>query len=273
MIISAVCAIILAFVIISLKIFHSFNKKNEKVISKFIKNTEIIVLALSLIVASFALCSSIDYSYKSQELFTKNILETKNISESNREIIDWYKNPEPILINSTNLFLNNTAFIRKYDNSTSLSEIIDKSSEINITLVNKGRNNANNLMMYIDFNVFGYGQTVGKPPENEYIHPFKIYSISTTPSTQTIQYNIEKKYTTQNGILTLCTDENGYFPSENCDDIDMGIGSIQIDQEKIIHIKLFSLNTAYGDMIIRIVDEKGQQLQIIVIKIEAMTFN
>jgi len=206
-------------------------------------------------------------------LFTKNILETKNISETNKEIVNWYKNPEPILINITNLFLNNTAFIRKYDNSTSLEELVEKSSEIQIKLRNVGRNNAHNLMMYLDFNIFGYGQTVGKPPESEHLYPFKIYSISTTPPTQTIQYYIDEKYTGQNDILILCTDENGFYPSENCSNIDIGIGSIEIDQEKIIHIKLFSLNVAYGNMILRIVDESGEQLQRIVIKLEAITFN
>ncbi len=200
-------------------------------------------------------------------------METKNISETNKEIVDWFKNPEPILINITNLFLNNTALIRKYDEPTSLKELIEKSSEIQIKLRNVGRNNANNLMVYIDFNVFGYGQTVGKPPEPEYPYPFKIYSISTSPSTQTIQYNIDKKYTTQNGILILCTDENGFYPSENCSEIDIGIGSIEINQEKTIRIKLFSLNAAWGNMILRIVDESGKQLQKIVINLEAMTFN
>lgn len=270
---SAICAISLAFIIIILKIYDYVTKEHNKAISKFLKGTEVILLALALIVASFTLYSSIDYSYKSQKLFNENILETKNISETNKEIVDWFKNPEPILINITNLFLNNTAYIRKYDISTSLKELVEKSSEIQIKLRNVGRNNAHNLMMYLDFNIFSYGQTIGKPPEPEHPYPFKIYSISTTPPTQTIQYHIDEKYTTQNDMLILCTDENGYYPSENCTNIEIGIGDIEIDQEKTIHIKLFSLNAAHGNMILRIVDESGEQLQRIIIQIEALTFN
>lgn len=241
--------------------------------------TLIYLTIVLVILTAVLLCATILYANESRnyagisQLYAnQSANQLQNITQLNQEIIGWYKNPEPILINITNLFSNNTALIRKYDNSTSLEKVIEDSSEIQIKLRNVGRNNANNLMMYIDFNVFSYGQTVGKPPEPEYPYPFKIYSINTTPSTQTIQYNIDEKYTTQNDIIILCSDENGFYPSINCSNITIGIGSIEIDQEKIIHIKLFSLNAAFGNMDIRIMDERGEQLQRMVINLEAMTF-
>lgn len=259
-----------------------FGKENSK-LSKLIIKTGTSLLAVSLLVASFTLFSSVDYSKKSLDLFDKNISElenisqtnkeiamiNQNISESNREIIDWYKNPEPLLRNLTNLFGDNMAFAGFYGLSRTFSDAIKDSRQIDIKLINDGREAAKGLTMYIDFENIGYGELSGGQTVEEHPLPFKIYEISTTPKTGSISYNFDKKYTSEYDFIKYCTDENGYFPTDNeyCSNISLNIKDIDVGEEKTIHITLFSISIASADMIVRIVDEDGSELQKITINV------
>ena len=201
--------------------------------------------------------------YAEQTLnLTENITKiNENISELNQEMIDWYKNPEPLLVNITNLN-NNTAFVKRFYGLQSLSETMEDSSEIKVKLRNVGRNAARDLTVELEFQIYSYGHRVGiENPEPEHPHPVKIYSVSTSPSSNNIEYNETCKCTVLNDIVYICADEQGFIPTEDCQKITMYIGHIEQEQEKTINIKLFSINFVTADMILLIKDSNENELQ------------
>ena len=144
-------SIILVSIIIALLVYIRHIRKQNTIASQIVRKGEILLLAFTLIVAGGTLYSSIDYSYNALDKFNIVSSETKNISESNenisrlnenisrlnQEIVDWYKHPEPLLINITNLD-NYNAFIKRYDGLESVSQLMDEESEIRVKLRNCG---------------------------------------------------------------------------------------------------------------------------------------
>jgi len=277
-------SIILVSIIIALLVYIRHIRKQNTIASQIVRKGEILLLAFTLIVAGGTLYSSIDYSYNALDKFNIVSSETKNISESNenisrlnenisrlnQEIVDWYKHPEPLLINITNLD-NYNAFIKRYDGLESVSQLMDEESEIRVKLRNCGWNDAKDLTLYLEFLITSYGQIAGtENPEIEHPYPVKIYSITTTPSSNNIMYNDTYKSSFLDGIGYICTDENGFIPTENCPVINLDIDLIEIDQSKTINLKLFAINSIQGDMILSIKDSNNVELQRIIIHLNTL---